>query len=94
MHHHPAYWDHPEQFDPDRFTPSFASGRPRFSYFPFGGGPRTCIGIHLAMMELLTIIALVSRTFRLARPTDRRVEPRAWITLRPHPGVPVRLTRR
>ena len=40
------------------------------------------------MMELLTIIALVSRTFRLARPTDRRVEPRAWITLRPHPGFP------
>ena len=94
MHHHPAYWDHPERFDPDRFAPAPASGRPRFSYFPFGGGPRTCIGSHLATMELLTVIALVARAFHLARPPGRRVVPRAWITLRPHPGVPVRLTRR
>ena len=44
MHHHPAYWDHPEQFDPDRFTPSFASGRPRFSYFPFEVGHAPVLG--------------------------------------------------
>lgn len=94
MHHHSAYWDHPEQFDPDRFAPGRASARPRFSYFPFGGGPRTCIGSHLAMMELLTIVALVMRAFQLAAPPGRRVIPRAWITLRPHPGVPVRLARR
>jgi cytochrome P450 len=94
MHHHPACWDRPDQFDPDRFAPAQASARPRFSYFPFGGGPRTCIGIHLATMEMLTIIALVARAFRLGRPPGRRVVPRAWITLRPHPGVPVRLIRR
>ena len=94
MHHHPAYWDRPEQFDPDRFAPERTSARPPFSYFPFGGGPHLCIGRHLAMMELLTILALVVRAFRLARPPGRRVVPRAWITLRPHPGVLVRLARR
>lgn len=94
MHHHPAYWDRPEQFEPDRFAPERATTRPPFSYFPFGGGPHTCIGRHLAMTELVTIVALVVRAFRLARPPGRRVVPRAWITLRPSPGVPVRLARR
>jgi cytochrome P450 len=94
MHHHPAYWDRPERFDPDRFAPERASARPPFSYFPFGGGPHLCIGRHLAMMELRTILALVVRAFRLARPPGRRVALRPGITLRPHPGVPVRLIRR
>ena len=94
MHHHPAYWDRPEQFDPDRFTPEHASGRPAFSYLPFGGGPHRCIGRHLARMELLAVVALVVRACRLAAPAERRVVPRLGITLRPWPGVPVRLTRR
>jgi cytochrome P450 len=94
MHHHPAYWDRPEQFDPDRFAPERATTRPPFSYFPFGGGPHTCIGRHLAMMELATIVVLVVRAFRLAQPPGRRVVPRAWITLRPSPGVRVQLARR
>lgn len=94
MHHHPDYWDRPERFDPDRFAPEHARARPSFSYFPFGGGPHLCIGRHLAMMELLTILALVVRAFRLASPAGRRVILRAGITLRPHPGVPVLLTHR
>lgn len=94
MHHHPAYWDHPEQFDPDRFTPEHASGRPPYSYLPFGGGPHRCIGRHLARMELLAVVALVVRSCRLAPLPGRRVVPRIGITLRPHPGVPVLLTRR
>ena len=94
MHHHPAYWDHPEQFDPDRFTPAAARGRPPFSYLPFGGGPHRCIGRHLARLELLAVVALVVRACRLAAPAERRVVPRLGITLRPWPGVPVCLTPR
>jgi len=93
-HHHPDYWDHPERFDPDRFAPEPASGRLPFSYLPFGGGPHRCIGRHLAMMELLAVVALVVRAFRLAAPPGRRVALHLGITLRPHPGVPVLLTRR
>jgi len=94
MHHHPDYWDHPEQFDPDRFTPEQANNRPPYRYLPFGGGPHRCIGRHLARMELLAVVALVVRAGRLAAPPGRRVVPRLGITLRPHPGVPVLLTRR
>lgn len=94
MHHHPAYWDCPDRFDPDRFAPERAAARPPFIYFPFGGGPHTCIGRHLATMELLTIVALTVRAFRLTAPPGRRVVVRPAITLRPHPGIPVRLAAR
>lgn len=94
MHHHPDWWDRPERFDPGRFAPEKASARPPFSYFPFGGGPHLCIGRPLGMMELLTIVALVVRAFRLASPPGRRVALQPWITLRPRPGVPILLVRR
>ena len=94
MHHHPAYWDRPERFDPDRFAPARASARPAFSYFPFGGGPHLCVGRHLATMELLAVVALVVRAFRLTAPPGRRVALQPRITLRPHPGIPVSLAPR
>ena len=50
-HRHTAFWEEPEVFDPQRFAPERAAGRPRFAYFPFGGGPRQCIGNTFAMME-------------------------------------------
>ncbi|MBL8258866.1 MAG: cytochrome P450 [Candidatus Competibacteraceae bacterium] len=94
MHHHPDYWENPDRFDPDRFVPEQARSRPSFSYFPFGGGPHTCLGRHLAMMELLTIVALVARAFRLSAPKGRRVALQPWLTLRPKPEVLVSVARR
>lgn len=94
MHHHPDYWERPERFDPDRFLPERADARPAFSYFPFGGGPHACIGRHLAMMELLAVVALVVRACRLTAPPGRRVALQPLITLRPQPGVPALIVRR
>ena len=94
MHRHPDYWDTPTRFDPDRFSPSRRPSRPRYTYFPFGGGPRRCLGRHLAMMEMLAIVALLARRYRLHGVPGPRVVARGGLTLRPHPGVLVRLSPR
>jgi len=94
MHRHPAFWDDPERFDPERFAPERAAARPRFAYFPFGGGARQCIGNHFALMESLTIIPTLIQRFRLSPRWTDPVEEHALITLRPRGGVPVALERR
>lgn len=93
-HRHPAFWDEPERFDPDRFTPERSAGRPQLAYIPFGAGPRYCVGGHFAMTEALVILARVSRitqSHRLRLVPGQTVEPLAGITLRARDGVRVRL---
>jgi cytochrome P450 len=86
MHRDPRFWPEPERFDPGRFTPEARSARPQFSYFPFGGGPRRCVGEGFAWMEAVLILATLARRWRLrlAPGADVRTEPR--ITLRPGKG--------
>jgi cytochrome P450 len=91
LHRHPSFWDHPERFEPQRFRPDLAAQRPPFAYFPFGGGPRRCIGQSLAMMALTLILARVFQTFRLRPLPGRRVEPYPRITLQPPPGMLLQL---
>jgi cytochrome P450 len=62
-HRDPRHWEDPEAFDPDRFTPARSEGRAPFAYFPFGGGPRICIGNTFAMMEAQLILAAISRRY-------------------------------
>lgn len=62
-HRHPDYWPDPERFDPERFTPEAEAGRPRYAWFPFGGGPRACIGQHLSMLESVLGLAVLLREF-------------------------------
>ncbi|QOV37992.1 cytochrome P450 [Streptomyces ferrugineus] len=60
---HPDYWPDAERFDPTRFTPEAEAGRPRYAWFPFGGGPRACIGQHLSMLESVLGLAVLLREF-------------------------------
>jgi cytochrome P450 len=94
MHRDPRFFPDPERFDPERFTPEAKSARPQFSYFPFGGGPRRCIGEGFAWMEGVLILATLARRWRLrlVPGTDVRTEPR--ITLRPKGGIQMSVNRK
>ena len=94
VHRDPRFFDNPEAFDPDRWEDGFAEQLPRYAYFPFGGGPRVCIGAGFAMMEGVLLLATIGRRFRLAPLPGHRVAPRASITLRPEQGIPMVLHRR
>jgi len=90
IHRHPAHWESPETFDPERFRPERADRRPRYAYLPFGGGPRTCIGNHFALMEAQIILAMIVRQDRLALDRGVAVELEPLITLRPKHGIRMR----
>jgi cytochrome P450 len=86
-HRHPRFWDNPEGFDPDRFTPECLGSRPRYAYFPFGGGPRLCIGRHFATMEAQLVLAMVTQRYELALLPGHPIALDPLITLRPRHGV-------
>jgi cytochrome P450 len=77
----------PERFDPDRWTPEFKAALPRFAYFPFGGGPRQCIGESFAWMELVLLVATLAQQWRFALLPGHPVVPQAAVTLRPRYGM-------
>jgi cytochrome P450 len=89
VHRHPAWWEEPERFDPERFTPERAAARPAYAYFPFGGGPRVCIGNHFAMMEAQLILSTVAQRYQLRLIPGHPVEPQMVVTLRPRYGLPM-----
>jgi cytochrome P450 len=90
--HRDARWfPEPERFDPDRWAEKAAARLPRFAYFPFGGGPRVCIGAGFAMMEATLLVAAIAQRFRLRVVAGQRIEPLASITLRPKNGIRVEL---
>jgi cytochrome P450 len=92
-HRHPEFWDEPERFDPERFTPEREAGRHRHAYFPFGAGPRACIGQYFSMLEAVIALAVIVREFEVeSLAGDVPLAPR--ITLHPAAPVPCRLTQR
>ena len=94
VHRNPAIWPEPERFDPTRFLPGAAEGRPRSAYLPFGAGRRMCVGAGFAMMEGTLLAAMIARRFifDLVAGTVVQTEPTA--TLRPRDGLPMVLQRR
>lgn len=96
-HWNPQFWTEPKQFDPDRFAPERRPSPDSMIYFPFGAGPRSCIGNHFALQELVIMTALFYRRFTFRLEPGFIVEPDALITLRPKHGmrlVPERLDER
>ena len=90
-HRHPDFWDDPHQFKPERFLPGQATNRHKFAYFPFGGGPRVCIGNTFALMEGPLVLATIIQKFRVDLVPGHPVVPDPTFTLRPKYGVKVRL---
>jgi cytochrome P450 len=70
MHRDPTLWDSPLEFDPERFSPENSAGRDRWQYLPFGGGPRSCIGDHFAMLEATLALATLVRGVELRSSAD------------------------
>src|SRR5882762_380597 len=94
VHRDPRWYDAPEEFRPERWDGDLLKRLPKFAYFPFGGGPRQCIGNAFALMEASLILATTAQKFRLRLVADHPVEPLASITLRPRHGVRVTLEHR
>jgi len=89
----PQYWPQPEQFDPERFGPTQNQHRPAFTYVPFGGGPRNCIGATFGLVEAKVVLARIFQRFnvKLVQPN---IHPHMGATLEPRPGVLVQVNRR
>lgn len=85
----PRFFDEPLAFKPDRWTEEFEAQLPKYAYFPFGGGPRACVGASFAMMEMILILATIGQRFRLELVPDHRVEVYPAMSLRPKHGVSV-----
>jgi cytochrome P450 len=91
-HRHPDVWPDPERFDPERFRPGRADDRTRYAFWPFGGGPRQCIGNQFSIFESLVVLSRVLQRFRMTVVPGQRIELEPMITIRPRYGIKVRLS--
>ena len=94
VHRDPRFYKEPLKFDPDRWTPEFEAGLPKFAYFPFGGGPRRCIGEPFAWMEGVIVIAALMSGWKMRLVPNQKIVPEALITIRPKYGVKMILEKR
>jgi cytochrome P450 len=93
-HHNPRYWDHPDRFDPDRFAADRAKGRAPYSFLPFGGGKRACIGSAMSQIEAALALSLFLRDFEFEYARDEAPRINLTVTLSPKQGLPLRIRRR
>jgi cytochrome P450 len=93
LHRDPRFFEHPERFNPDRWTADAAEHLPKFAYFPFGGGPRLCIGASFATMEANLLLAAIAQRFRLRLVPGHPVAALPSITLRPRHGMRMSISR-
>jgi cytochrome P450 len=87
VHRDPRFFPEPDRFDPQRWTPEQKAARPKFSFFPFGGGARVCIGEHFAWMEGVLMLATIGQRWRLRLEPGHPVAHKALLTLRPKFGM-------
>ncbi len=94
MHRDPRYFDAPEEFRPERWLTGIADRLPAHAYFPFGGGPRRCIGQIFALTEAALVMATLAQNFRFVESDGTNVATEPLITLRAHGGIPMTLEKR
>lgn len=94
MHRNPATWDNPDAFEPERFSKEHIKEKHKYAYYPFGGGPRFCIGNNFALMEMQIIVVMLAQQFdfKLAPGVTIDIDP--LVTLRPKGGMPMTVTPR
>lgn len=88
------FFPQPEEFQPERWTAEFTNGLPKYAYFPFGGGPRACIGNYFAMMEIVLLLATIGQRFRFSLLSDHPVTLVPAMSLRPADGIRVQVESR
>ena len=94
VHRSKRYWEDPETFDPERFTAENKAKQVPFSYMPFGGGPRLCIGNNFALMEMQFVLAMMIKRYRFKVVENQEIDINPMITLRPRHGIKVILKKR
>jgi cytochrome P450 len=94
FHRNPKFWEEPTTFKPERFAPEVRNNIDRYVYFPFGGGPRLCIGNHFAMLEMQIILIALYRQMRFKLADNFKVEPEALVTLRPKNGMLMKVVKK
>jgi cytochrome P450 len=87
LHRDPRFWSEPERFRPERWGEPAIKDLPHFAYFPFGGGPRLCVGNNFAMLESVLLLTAIAQRFRFTVVPDHPVQPWATFTLRPRYGI-------
>lgn len=94
VHRNKRYWDEPDTFDPERFSPENKKNHKPFSYMPFGGGPRLCIGNNFALMEMQFVLAMMIKRYKFSLVEDQEIDINPLITLRPRHGIKVKVSKR
>ncbi len=90
----PRFFPEPDAFRPERWTEEFSNSLPKYAYFPFGGGPRACIGNYFAMMEIVMLLATIGQRFRFSLAPDHAVTLMPAMSLRPANGIKVNVENR
>jgi cytochrome P450 len=93
VHRDPRFFEEPDKFKPERWTPEFINNLPKYAYFPFGGGPRVCIGNTFAMMEIVLLMATIAQKYHLSLVTNP-VELQPAMSLRPRNGIRMKIEQR
>ncbi|WP_435358897.1 cytochrome P450 [Haloarchaeobius sp. DFWS5] len=94
IHYDERWFDEPETFDPSRWTDEFEASLPEYAYFPFGGGPRHCIGMRFAMLELKLVLVTLCQRVRFEYAAEEPPEPQLLATYQPNDEVSLRVARR
>src|SRR5262249_41373141 len=94
MHRDPRFYPNPDAFDPDRWAPEMRASRPRYSYFPFGGGPRGCIGEGFATLQGVLVLAAIAQRWQPQLLAEQPVQPDPRLGTRPSDELRLRHERR